>query len=487
MAAPTVTEMTIGDLLYAAFLTAILTYHIGILLYAVPYPSRSLKRWGYILVNDGIMAAFLIALYGVVVKIADYVLAAAGLSVNKGITMINEALNAAAMVTLVAKTVATIIPYPFSGVVNSFLSPVIMFANGVLVSSLLMLVIGALGIEGKPLLVAASALLYALPFRAGRSIGASLLAFSIVAPVAIALFPSWYSLFNIHVYLGYTEKPYQMITVLKPVAGVWGNVTGSYGVMSRGVLVFSDESGGRFEFRTSMEGAYYAPETQSGLPMYVKLRVYAEHLGQRIRLDPSVVEIPLTSEVDLSKPGIEYRQDFRAVDTVFYSCYFNVVTSLCPIIGVDKEGKTLIVKCVPIYNEAYVNVSMIPDATGDIYMAVGGGKIVGGIRWYKKEWRGIPVEVDTFTVLRSPNHAYISISLTPQLKGDCRRYVPRISTGNYIKTLIDRIGRILMDMVWNYVKLMVAMVSYVAVVAASVYGLARVLGATYPRLVVSLP
>ncbi len=483
-----ITGMTIGDMLYVAFLTAILTYHIGILLYAIPYPSRALKRWGYVLINDGIMAGFLIAFYGLIVKLADYIIHVLGLSVEKGINLVNAALNEAAWVVYVTKLSAALLPYPLSGIANSFLGPVVALANGVLVSSMLMILIGALGIEGKPLLVAAAALLYAVPFRAGRSVGASLLAFSIVAPVAIALFPSWYSLFSIHVYLGYTKEPFQMITILKPVAGVWGNVTGSYGAMSRGVVVFTDTSTGeRFEFRTNMRGEYYAPATENGLPMYVKLHVYAEHLGQRIELSPSTIEIPLTAEVDLSKTGIEYRQDFRAVDAAFYSCYFNVVTALCPVIGAEKDGKTLVVKCIPLYNEADVNVSMIPEASGDIYVAVGGGKIVGGITWVKKKWRGIDVEVDSFKVIRSPKSPYITISLTPQLKKSCSRYIPRIKVGDYLESLVEKFARMMMDLVWNYARLLIAMISYIAVVTATVYGLARILGARYPRLVVSVP
>jgi len=180
------------DALIVAYKLAILTFYLGVLVYALPLPWRPLKKWGPQLLWDGVTAALLAALFYTLIEVSNVIAALLGgswkyfevwvansltilVALKKAILIIQLALSRVGL-WQAAKTIVS----PLDRVVEVSMFTVLWVAGVAYFVKKFGLYLAAIGVA-----------LYAVPLRVTRSAGAWLLAFYIVANAGFQVMPSF--------------------------------------------------------------------------------------------------------------------------------------------------------------------------------------------------------------------------------------------------------------------------------------------------------
>ena len=183
------------ELLLIAQSLSILTYMLGVVVYALPIPVSGLKRWAPRLVSDGIYALILVTIYNIIVSVTDQLQVELTGSWNSYIDWIN---NTMSTITTIYQYILLIIgalsTIPYAGtliqavfptwVVGSVLSGTLSFLSTLELISLFIY-------NNYRILIALGITLFALPFRIGRAIGASLIASSVVFYIGLPYMPTF--------------------------------------------------------------------------------------------------------------------------------------------------------------------------------------------------------------------------------------------------------------------------------------------------------
>jgi len=180
------------DALIVAYKLAILTFYLGVLIYALPLPWRPLKKWGPQLLWDGVTAALLAALFYTLIEASNWIAAILGGSwrffenwVGNSLTTLVSLKKAILVIQVVLSRVglwqaAKTIVSPLDRVVEVSLFTVLWVAGIAYFVKKFGLYLAAIGVA-----------LYAVPLRMTRSAGAWLLAFYIVANAGFQVMPSF--------------------------------------------------------------------------------------------------------------------------------------------------------------------------------------------------------------------------------------------------------------------------------------------------------
>jgi len=182
------------DYLILAYRIAMLTFYTGVLIYALPIPIRGLKRWAPTLIEDSIVAAILILILDVLFNIVNRLVQLAG-----GSWQYFNAWEASAVSFLLTlKGILALIeslPSP-TGVLGGLKSAAYMLdrmvTSAVYFQGLILGLAWLVKHYAGPL-ASVGAILYALPFRVGRSAGAWLIAFSLVFSGGLQVLPVFVS------------------------------------------------------------------------------------------------------------------------------------------------------------------------------------------------------------------------------------------------------------------------------------------------------
>ncbi len=182
------------ELLRIAFALSVLSYYIGTLLLALPVPIRGVKRWGAKLIVDGLYATILMFAVTLLFEFTDKFMASLGASFDEITASIRNKYLETLFVFMLTKTIATLASKFSLKMVSSLLNVYASMLATVITILNLLIVLLVLGWLGRSILVPLGLVLMALPFRIGRSAGASLIAFTIASSVLLPLFPHWLDL-----------------------------------------------------------------------------------------------------------------------------------------------------------------------------------------------------------------------------------------------------------------------------------------------------
>ncbi|MCD6340659.1 MAG: hypothetical protein J7L51_01755 [Desulfurococcales archaeon] len=175
---------------------AILTYFIGVLILALPIPYRQLKRWGIRLLSDAIMAAVLVSAYNIILGIGDFILNLLGYSWTGFMSWLTE--RTAILVTaLMGLTYVT--SWIKSLGYSMILSPLGLASTYItlaLSAIRMMYFIASFIWNFRSELLALGLLLYSLPLRIGKDVGAFFIAASLIMYVGFALMPVFVNIFQ---------------------------------------------------------------------------------------------------------------------------------------------------------------------------------------------------------------------------------------------------------------------------------------------------
>lgn len=179
-----------AEILVTAYKLSLLTFYIGVLIYALPIPLPGLKRWAPTLMADSILAAALVFLVYTLLDLSDYIAASLGGSWAFFESWYADAFSIiTGLKALIAIIYSTPDPAGVLGGVKVLVSPVDKAATAALLFLLTVGGIHLLVYTYGPLLAAVGVALYSVPFRILRGAGAWLLSFILVFNAGLQVLP----------------------------------------------------------------------------------------------------------------------------------------------------------------------------------------------------------------------------------------------------------------------------------------------------------
>ncbi len=179
--------------LLIAYYLSILTFYLGVLIYALPIPLMGLKKWGPRLITDAFFIAILTLSLNTIVNVADYIRVLAGGSWEFFLLHVKSTIIFRTMVVLLFSILSGFLSRFLPGV-NRLISLVVNPILASLYANMLLYSIATVVHKGVWVLSSLGILLMAIPFRIARNAGAFLLSFALVFYIALPLYPSFYKI-----------------------------------------------------------------------------------------------------------------------------------------------------------------------------------------------------------------------------------------------------------------------------------------------------
>ncbi|MEM4694968.1 MAG: hypothetical protein QXD67_03395 [Ignisphaera sp.] len=183
-------------LLLTSFYLSILTFYLGVFIYALPIPITGLKRWGPRLINDAFFIAILSTTIDSIIGFADYLRHTLGgnwtyyIHAVRGLIMYRTTLIT--VLSILKDYILKVVPG-----VSRLLSIGINILTASLYALLLMYFLALLVYYNIGVLSSLGITLMAIPFRIARSAGAFLLSFTLVLYLALPLYPNFVSILSV--------------------------------------------------------------------------------------------------------------------------------------------------------------------------------------------------------------------------------------------------------------------------------------------------
>ncbi len=361
----------INDFLVLAYSLAILTYYLGALIYLLPIPLWSIKKWAPALIYDSFAVTILVLFFTSIVEFISHFGSMFGVSWDVYFNwLINRTLTLSSFISLLIGASLAISYTGGKALVSSFLGPITSIATYTLIIMEFFFVLGLVFKEYFAKILALGILLYAIPFRIARSAGASLIALSIVFTIALPFLPSFVAAMSMG-----EENPLENINFKKTYA--ISNLRNELGVFFakgrimdlRGTPIpyvetdwYINYNGTRkiATYYTNIEGYYDAGRPTGGLPLNVdKLHVVFRYFGTKLgETKVSPKDFKYNPYLD---PNSDYIYDFTLNNIVYLgNTVLLMVGKDCKIDDVKLDRYEAIVSFESL-SENYVKVLFIPE------------------------------------------------------------------------------------------------------------------------------
>lgn len=187
-----------GELLAVGHSMAALLYVLGLLFQTLPIPFPSIKAHGPQLMKDGVISEIAIASVSLVSLFVSWISEMFSTAVNMpvspdvafGIIITQLSAIAAAILLLIGTLSATVVFAPLAGAISSATSSILMVVTVALIVWTIVKAVGIIITSTWLSFYIFGLVMFALPFRIGRSVGAMLMAGALVAVIAIPIMPS---------------------------------------------------------------------------------------------------------------------------------------------------------------------------------------------------------------------------------------------------------------------------------------------------------
>ncbi|MEZ0393436.1 MAG: hypothetical protein ABWK00_00075 [Desulfurococcaceae archaeon] len=447
-----------ATLIELAFYLSVLTYYVGTLVKALPLPFAGLKKWGTILMADGLFSASLVFSYKALLLLTSYVGALLGVSWERFASWYFLRITTTLSLVGVLKLIGIGLGEVGLGFLsNSLLSP---FINALIDSMLALTVIymvsKAMVVLG-PTIMAIGLVLHAVPFRVTRSAGAMLVALPIIFTIGAPLMPTFVDTFASA--LSGAEAPtfnWKGIKVLVmdglnrsvPYAVLEG-----YGATGEPILRYEADS----------EGVIDATAVSKGIP-----------------------SSDFNASLNLS--GYSYRFNFYQKCGNLTECIIELPDMY--VIDVNRYVFTggMQVEDVRVFNNDSIEMDVIATTSSTLIVVVGGndglavslnGNSVDVGKPVSYTWGG--VAYNAYYIPISSGRSSIAINVT---KGPTE--VPRFDEIDYGKALVEEfvsnVGSLSSFIGMAILELLVFPAAYIALLVSASMGLAKLLGGSSSKI-----
>jgi hypothetical protein len=446
--------------LLIAFYLAILTFYLGVLIYALPIPLSGLKRWGPRLINDAFFIAALTSSIKLIIDFTDYIRSVLGgdwdnfFFLVKGV-MIFRSLFILALSSTIAS--ATKILPGFSRVVSPYLN--------ILTTSLyfltLMYFLGVVVYYGVATLSSLGVTLMAIPFRIARNAGAFLLSFALVLYVALPLYPHFLSL----LVLPLPRTSLNLVTVYGDVKNFLGHkIYNGY----LGVKVGEEYIG---PARLGIDGkmAIFIPRDYMDKPATIYFDVSGHRFYTNVSGEPLATLCKYTFSVYMCRIDIEVKGLIHyskgialhihpppvSVDNIYETSNSVILT-----LTTDTDTK-LYISAVEAYTINAIIVDGVKEVNVDMYKA------------YEWNWYGI--KGVTYVISLSSGHHEICIEFDVKSTEDLEPSVEDLYPGKLFQRDISLLE--ILDFLSSSAYLdIISSILYISLLFSASYGLSKVLG-----------
>jgi len=179
-----------------AYTLSLLTYVVGAVLYGSPIPAKFVKKWGVLMMYDGIASAVLVSAYGLVIRLGDYLLSVVNADWGAFTVWLTSRTGVIASTYLLVQSLGAMLKVSGAEVFLEILKHVGSLLATTLTSIKTIYLISVVVYSLRDKILAVGVLLYSLPLRVGRGVGAALVAASIVYYIGLPLMPAFAAIFE---------------------------------------------------------------------------------------------------------------------------------------------------------------------------------------------------------------------------------------------------------------------------------------------------
>ncbi len=184
------------ELLTLAVALASLTYAIGALIFGLPIPYRPLKRWGPRLMADAVAAMIIVSSLGILLWLSDRVMEIVGVTWGNFYDWIAVRFTVLLAVYGGLQYVSTLLRSSGLEVFLPIVSGTVSAVSAAL-TGLRLIFFVALALQRlRYYFVVLGSVFYSIPFRIGRSVGATMISIGLVAYIAMPALPLFVEAFS---------------------------------------------------------------------------------------------------------------------------------------------------------------------------------------------------------------------------------------------------------------------------------------------------
>lgn len=456
-------------LLIIAFYLSILTFYLGTLIYALPIPIASLKKWGPRLINDAFFITILTLCIEIIIGFANYLRQVLGgdwnsyLNLAKGLIMFRSGM------IIITSSITGVLSKIIPGILR-IVSTGLNILTTSLYSLILLYFLGILVYYGIGTLTSLGITLMAIPFRIARNAGAFILSFALVFYLALPLYPYFAALIASPL-----PTPTHSFTI------IYGNVHNSLGRRVAngyvGVKVNGDylgpvklEAGGRM--------AILVPRKYMTKPA----TIYLEASGHRFytNISDAILEnlclkqfIEYICEIDIEVKGLLYYGNGLAIHThplPEEMTNISIAHNTISFTLYSNKDIDLYLSVVEAYR--IVKISIDNNALEDLDKHVK----------YSWTWYGVPGKTYVMPIARG----YHEVSIVFEIESleNLEPKTDDIYTANLFQLVDVSVSEVLDVIAYTAYLEIVSSILYLSLLLSITYGLSRLLGAkAYLRLV----
>ncbi len=478
--------MFIDTVLNVAFALSVLTYYLGVLIYAIPIPWYGVKKWAPLLIFDGLLAASLTLFFNNIIIIIDYIYKILGAD-WKTFDLTMGSLWALLLVFIifieVSLTLMTKIPYVKTYVFTSILFTIKGFLSYALLIITLIMTLSIIVRYTATKMVALSILFYSVPFRITRVAGASLLAFTIVFYIGLPLMPNFMMFMALPTTIPEKLKLFIEYGAIFPRIEV-RSITGDtipFVILSaynkQGILLA--------KYISDSDGYVYASYPDRGFPAFPEVKLQAEYYGLNFVVSPSNIKpieyFKISKEVvhdtfqeaSVTLPGIlKYYKGIVVLNNP------KITYNGMPIIAEHDNRIDILLNMSVNYNSSY-EILLLPSSLSILDISFNNSTVKYFVE--KLDWYNNVIEMVYVQLNESKGLLRIELTGSPnQVRPPESVEVP------YVKTLTEGkdIDEVFRQATFIFMALMLVFpTSYIILLTMITYGLAYVLGARVPRII----
>ncbi len=449
------------DILVLASSLALLSYVIGIIVYALPVPYRPVKKLGMALIIDAIAAMILITIYNVFIYLGNFTLNLLNLTwsdfynwlVARTATLISVFAGISYLMSMIKLS-----QYSF---LTSPLNLVLTYVSLALSALKVVYFLSTLIFKFRKELLLLGILLYSLPFRIGKGVGAFLIACSLILFVGFPLMPAFVHYFEGNIV---SSGSFGLTTIKGRVTDALGNPL-PYSMLLvylKGVKLNSIPSA---TIITDSKGLFVLGDGKDIIPKNTTLYFGIEYLGYRFIPQPTKITVNnVLCHVTLRVKPLIYSSGVALLIPFNYIALRKVISSNLIDLTIIPLGAL----------STTVKLTLIKYSDSSLYRLIVNDKNYNCI-WSNITWRGIKLNICNINIKLNQPNKEINIIIFHSLSQPKK---PSVSTKRLL--LFNNIASLIASYISLGVSLLYSLVFlpgvYVSFLLAMSAALSRILG-----------
>ncbi len=461
-----------------AFNLSVLTYYLGVLIYALPIPWYGMKKWAPLLIIDGIFSAILVFGFNIIVQVVNYVFTILGLSWNNLMLWLDTMISSVFMLVFFIQLLGGLLSKLSFGLLPNFLGPLLSVLSYSITSLFLIQFVSLIIRLNYTKLMALGIMLFAIPFRIARTAGAVLISFSIIFYIGLPILPifveslSQPQTFGQEVYLYGIVFPHYIV-----------NSHNDTGIPAAIMNIYSINGSLLARYITDDNGSIYASYPDKGSPSnYFKIEL--EYFGYAFRTYPHAFSNNFTCKyeenyskntsclLNIHVPGILYASKcmmlFNVWNASVKSFYVSTQGRVQLLINTSEQG----VYEIMVWHGSKDNIEILLNNSIISLDEI----IIDTIEWYGNNLNVLKIRLDSGTW-----------NISVLFNGNCQQinldeemlelyYIKNTMNTSNILSFIEQ------SSTYYLLSTIILTSSYMILLTIISYGFAVLLGGRYPRI-----